>query len=191
MGKFKLINPVIIGTFNDTYNTQSADEAAKKFWESLTDKYISGSTPRFYFSLMDMSDKGLHHFSVKEKMEGGNANYSISKIEVNLPKDMKTNFLKEVQKVKTNIQQGGGSDDDSDDSDRDKKKRRRRHDDDSSSSSSDSDDVDAVFRRIRRKMNKKPIVHWWYAPSVYGIDTIFTPSFIAPISPNMQLWMPF
>jgi len=185
MGKFKLVNPVIIGTFNDTYDTSSADSAAQKFWETLTsdNKYVSGSIPRFYFSLMNMSDKELYHYSVKEKMEGGRADYSINQINVKLSRDIKSNFLKEVQKVKTSSQQGGGDDSD-------KKKKRKRYEDDSSSSSSDSDDVEAVFRRIRRNRVKNPIIHWWYTPSLYNVDTIFTPSFVAPISPYVQLWMP-
>lgn len=194
MGKFELINPVITGTFSNTYEAGSPDFAAQKFWESLTsdNKYVSGSIPRFYFSLMDMSNNELYHYSVKEKSENGRVDYSINQINVDIPRDTKNKFLKEIQKIKNNSQKGGYEDDD-------KKKRRRRYKDDdssssssssSSSTSSDSDDVEAVFRHIRRKKAKRPIIHWWYAPSLYDANNIFTPSFVSPISPYVQLWIP-
>ena len=188
MGKFKLVNPVIIGTFNDTYETSSVDAAAQKFWETLTsdNKYVSGTIPKFLFSLMDTSDKELYHYMVKEKQDGSRSDYSITPVKVNIPKETKTSFLKEVQKVKNNSQDGGAHDD----SEKEKtKKHRKRYEDDSSSSDSD-DDVDDFFRYVRRKRAKKPIVYWWYTPAIYNVNTIFTPTFVAPVSPYVQLWMP-
>ena len=62
--------------------------------------------------------------------------------------------------------------------------------DDSSPSSTDSDsDVDDLFKNIRLKQHR-PIVYWWYFPSVYNVDKIFTPTFVTPIAPYVQLWIP-
>ena len=192
MGKFKLVNPVIIGTFNDTYESSFVDDAAKKFWETLTtdNKYITGNIPKFLFTLMDMSNEKLHHYLVKEKPEGSHADYSIVKINVELTSDQKKEFLKEVNKVRSSsekmmndkqIEQSGG-------------KRKRYNDvnddnDDSSSTDSDSD-IDDLFKYIKLKRAIRPIVYWWYTPVIYKIDTIFTPTFVAPISPYVQLWLP-
>ena len=128
MGKFKLVNPVIIGTFDDTYETSSSDGAAKKFWESLTsgNKYIAGNIPKFLFTLMDMSNKELYHYMVKEKLDGQIANYDITSISPDLTKDQKSNFLKEVQKVKIDATQEGGA------SDSEKEHTKRTRDDDDS-----------------------------------------------------------
>jgi len=182
MGKFKLVNPVIIGTFVDTYEAGSSDEAAKKFWDSLTvdNKYISGNVPKFLFTLMDTSDNELYHYMVKEKPEGSHADYSISKVDVSMtPKDKKE-FLATIDKVKEDsskmMNQSGG-------------KRRRYEEDDDSDDSSDSD-IDDLFKYVRLRNSFKPISYWWYTPALYNIDTVFTPNFVAPISPYVQLWIP-
>jgi hypothetical protein len=182
MGKFKLVNPVIIGTFVDTYETSSSDEAAKKFWDSLTsdNKYISGNVPKFLFTLMNTSNNELHHYMVKEKPEGSHADYSISKVDVTMTSKQKKEFLNEINKVRTDsskmLEQSGG-------------KRRRYEDDDDDDDSSDSD-VDDLFRYVRLRNAFKPISYWWYTPALYNIDTVFTPNFVAPISPYVQLWIP-
>ena len=51
-------------------------------------------------------------------------------------------------------------------------------------------DLDDLFKYIRSKKAVRPISYWWYTPSIYNIDTVFTPSFIAPLSPYVQLWIP-
>lgn len=187
MGKYKVVNPRVIGTFDDTYQVQNVDDAAKKFWENLTkdNKYISGNVPQFLFTIMDVSTNDLYHYKVLEKMEGKSANYKISKIDLKLTNTQKEGFLNQVEKINKMTSQQGG--------DEEKKKKRKRYNDDDSSSSDDSDfpdEVDELFSYIRRKRVKKPIVYWWYNPTLYKIDTIFTPTFSPGISPYFQLWIP-
>jgi len=69
-------------------------------------------------------------------------------------------------------------------------KRNRYKDDVDDDSDSSDQDLDDLFKYVRLKKAVKPIVYWWYTPSLYKIDTIFTPSFVAPISPYVQLWIP-
>lgn len=181
MGKFQLVNPVIIGTFNDTYETSSADQAAEKFWKTLTseNKYVTGNLPKFYFSLMDTGNNSLHHYVVKESINGSYANYSIKKADVKMSSKQKDDFLAEVSRVRSEAksaavkEQSGG---------------RRRHDD---SSSSDSDsELDDLFRHVRLRNLKTPISYWWFYPKLYETDVLFTPTFVAPVSPYVQLWVP-
>lgn len=182
MGKFKLVNPVIIGTFVDTYETNNADEAAKKFWDTLTtdNKYVTGNIPKFLFTLMDVSNKELFHYMVREKPEGTHADYSITKVNVEMTSQQKKEFFNEIEKVRSDSdkmmkkEQEGG-------------KRRRYEEDDSDSSDSDVDDL---FRYVRLRNAIKPISYWWYTPALYHVDTVFTPNFVAPISPYVQLWIP-
>lgn len=185
MGKFKLVNPVIIGSFKSTYESSNALDAAKQFWNELTENnYITNNVPQFLFTLEDVKDKSLHHCVVKESAAGNSkfTDFNIEKVNVDLSSQQKTDFLSEVNKVtkqvnnKVNKQTGG--------------KSRKRYKDDSSSSSDDSDDEDDYLRSIRLKRLKQPIVYWWYSPNIYGVRTIFTPTFVSPLHPYVQLWVP-
>lgn len=187
MGKFKLINPLVTGTFTDVFESESADKAAKLCWDALTadGKYISGNVPKFLFTLQSVSDKELHHYMVKELPSDTVADYSIDKINVSLTKEQKKEFLDDVKKarknsekmMRTTVQDGG--------------KHRKRYEEDDSSSSDDSDtDLDDMFKYIRIRNSVRPIMHWWYSPSIYNVDTIYTPTFVSPLSPYVQLWVP-
>lgn len=191
MGKFKLINPVITGSFNDQYESSTAGGAAKEFWEALTSdgKYVTGNVPQFMFTLQDVSSDKLYHFLVKEQIAGSKADYSIDEINVKMSDDEKKQLFNEINKVKKDTsnlikgEQSGG-------------KRRRYNDDDDSSSSSSSSSGDSdkelhdLYKYIRLKNSVKPIVYWWYAPSIYKTNTWFTPTFVAPLSPYVQTWIP-
>lgn len=181
MGEFKLVNPVIMGTFKDTYTAQTSADAAKQFWTNLTidNKYITGNVPKFLFTLMNTNDEKLHHFMVREKQNGSSAEFEISNVDVTLSDSQKGKFLAEISKVKKNvnrnIKQNGG----------------RKHHRKSSSSSSDSDsDIDDLFNYIKLKKAKKPLLYWWYTPTIYDVDTLFTPTFAPSYDPYVQLWMP-
>lgn len=180
MVKYQLINPVIVGTFDNKYEAKTPNLAAQQFWEALTsdNKYVMGNIPKFLFTLKEENTDTLHHYMVKEKLEGGRkTNYVITNIEVEIDKGLHDKFLeksREIRRTAENLLEGG-------------KKHRKRYDDDSDTSDEDLDDL---FRYIRLKKSVKPISYWWYTPSIYNIDTIFTPTFVAPLSPYTQLWIP-
>jgi len=182
MGKYQLVNPVIVGTFENSYIGKNSDDAAKQFWENLTseNKYVTGNIPKFLFTLKDENTNELYHYVVKEKMEGRHADYVITHIDVNMNDNSKETFLNksnEVRNFAENNMKGG--------------KHRKRYDEDDSSSSDSSDqDLDELFNYIRLKKAVRPISYWWYTPSIYNVNTVFTPSFVAPLSPYVQLWIP-
>jgi len=100
MTDFKLVNPVIIGTFDNNFRAANVDDAAKSFWEKLTEsKYISGNVPLFYYSLMNTKNNEISHFKVKEMPSGQYAEYSIEKVDVNMSKTEKDKFLKGVDNI--------------------------------------------------------------------------------------------
>lgn len=182
--KYKLVNPLIIGTFNDVYSSENADGAAKVFWETLTsnNNYITGNIPKFMFTLMDTNSKDLHHYVVKEKPDGQLADYTITKIDYTVPAEKRTEFMRELGKVKkmgkkVAVQDGGSH-------------RKRYNDVNDDDDSSSDEDVDDLFRYLRLKKTVKPIVYWWYNPTLYNDPTVFVPTFIAPLSPYTQLWVP-
>jgi len=184
MSQFKVVNPVIIGNFKDTYDAGVGIDAAKQFWSELTtdNKYITNNVPQFAFTLQHGGNKSLHHFIVKEKALSDNskfADFSINEITVDLSKDQTKNFLNEVQKIKLQMSNQAGG-----------KKHRKRYNEDDSSSSSSSSDEDDVLDYIRLRKFNQPITYWWYTPTMYKLDTIFTPTFTTPLVPYVQLYIP-
>ncbi len=187
---FKLINPMITGTFTNTYEASNAKDAGKMFWEALAidGKYISGNVPQFIFTMKEEGSNTLHHFVVSETPEGKNTSYSIKNLDLKLTASESSKFIAASSnafdtavKIAKNYQEGG------------KHKKHKKYDDSSSSSSSDSsdEDVDDLFRSIRIKNITKPIVYWWYTPSVYKVENIFTPTFVPSVTPlYTQLWIP-
>lgn len=180
MGKYQLVNPVIVGTFSNTYSAKNSDDAAKQFWENLTsdNKYVTGNIPKFLFTMRDENSNELHHYMVKEKMEGRHANYVITNVDAKMNDKKEREFLEksnEIRQFAENAMVGG--------------KHRKRYDDDDSSSDSSDQDLDELFSYMRLKKAVRPISYWWYTPSIYNVDTVFTPSFVAPLSPYVQLWI--
>lgn len=186
MKNYTVVNPVIYGKFKNTYEAATSLEAASGFWKELTgNNYITNNVPHFLFTLQDDKDKSLHHFSVKEKAaaEGSKySDYSIAEVTVKLSKKEEDEFIKEANSVKSRLSSGeiqaGGK----------RSLSRKRYADDDSSSSSD-DDIDIVdYIRIRNLTH--PISYWWYAPTIYNVRTVFTPTFVSPLYPYVQTWFP-
>lgn len=183
MKEYKLVNPFIAGTFVDTYKAKSVTNAAHDFWNQLAGgKYITGSVPVFYFSLMNTENNDLFHFKVKEKRTGSEVNFSIDQLKEGIKNE--DLFIKKYNDVKSTLNINNNT------SESEMSGGKRKRYDDSSSSDSDSDeDLDDFFRYIRSKQTIRPIVYWWYTPSLYNIETVFTPTFVAPIAPPIQLYL--
>lgn len=167
MPQYRLINPSIEGSLQTTYNEKKPTDAAEKVWLTLS-KYITNSIPKFAFTLED--DKGkLHHYSVKEKMiGGGDVKFDIAQIH-EIPSKHDTELKSRVNKF---AKQRGG---------------KKHHDDDSSSSSSSDDGFNAL-KLFKNKNTVFPITYWWYDPLVYNYNTFYTPTFVAPLYPQYEIY---
>lgn len=177
---YELVNPVITGTIETTFDADNALDAANQFWTNFTvkEKNISGNLPKFMFTLKD-GDGKLYHFMVEETPnDSKNAKYNITQVEHKMTEAQEKEFLEAIANAKkmsrtlVNKQNGG---------------KKNRYDDSSSSSSSDEDDL---FRFIRTRRVLNPVTYWWYAPTVYNVRSVFTPTFVSPLSPYVQLWFP-
>lgn len=187
MNEYKLVNPVLLGSFNTVFKGNNPEDAAKEFWTKLTDgNYISGNVPLFLFTLKGVKNNELYHFKLQEEPHGKSADYTIQKVDINLSKSQTDKFLNGVEEVIESSDKIGGSHIGG----RSHKKKRRHKKDDSSSSSSSSSDEDDLFKYLRLKSITTPISYWWYTPTIYNISKIFTPTFVAPTSPYVQLWIP-
>ena len=198
MDTYKLVNPVILGTFPQTFSGGSPLDGAVNFWTKLTGNkdYIINTFPKYHFTMQD-NNKELFHFKVKESIVGGSkkAKWNISQINVDITEAEKKELIKQSNNVST---LSGGS----------KKKHKKHHkkdddevdddldDSDSSSSSSslddsdDSDDEDAVITKIKMNQIRDPISFWWYAPSVYKVKSYYGPVFPYYSKPYVEYWVP-
>jgi hypothetical protein len=172
MVKYKLINPVIIGDVKHSFETNSVEDAAKDFWESFSN-HISNNVPQFGFTLRG-DKKDIYHFVVHETING---DYTINKVDIDVPKKELGKFMKASGKIKNKVlkDQSGG-------------KHKKRYKDDDSSSSSSSDEEDYLTRiRIRNS----PLSYFWYAPGLYKtyINSVFVPTF-SRVSPYLDIWIP-
>lgn len=206
MGKFELVNPIIAGDVNTTFNGKNAGEAAQNFWEMLTSEksLLVNELHHFMFSLRG-GNGNLYHFSVHEKQDkNSKVKYSLedvtSQVENKADENLMNQFVKEVAKVKAKLGQDsliGGKGDEKNEKEEKKdntkrdRSKNKKFDSDSSSSDSDSDSDDEFdYSRLRRKMYGTPISYWWYSPMIYRVKRIFTPVFVRPLAPYVQLWLP-
>jgi len=172
--EYKLINPYIEGSMDNKFFGKTHAEAAEQTWTTIS-KYITNNVPQFAFTLENNDNGQLHHFLVKESLIGGSdASFNISELQLNL----KSKDAQEFKNRAKDTMKGG------------KKKHKRRHDDDSSSSSSSSSDsASSIFSALKSyKKNKGyPITYWWYDPLVYKLDSVYIPTFVAPIVPYIEV----
>jgi hypothetical protein len=192
MGKFELINPILAGNINTTFEENTPLKAAENFWNMFTKEkqLVVNELHHFMFTLRDENGK-MSHFSVHEKKNNNEVEYSLEdvtkSVEQGADKNMMGQFIQEVDKVKAQISgQSGGKKQTGAKRDRTKDLKK---DDSSSSSDSDSDD-EFDFDRLRRRMYTTPISYWWYSPLIYRVRRIYTPVFVKPLAPYVQLWLP-
>ena len=80
---YKLVNPYIRGEFETKIKTKNSVDAARKFYNSLSE-HFNNSVPKFYFTIQKGgSNKGkFYHFEVQESRKGDDVNFSIRPYEL-------------------------------------------------------------------------------------------------------------
>ena len=70
VNSYSLVNPHIGGDFNTKVKSKNSIEAAKLFYNNMSE-HFNNNLPEFYFTIhKGSSGKGKHyHFKVKEKTE--------------------------------------------------------------------------------------------------------------------------
>ena len=197
--KLKLVNPLLVGQFNTTYNVDKPLDAAVNFWNDLS-SHLTNNMPTMRITFMD-DKKELYHFKIQERMHGGakNVNFSVKEETYKLSEKDKKAFINYVEKEETKIksqaeEQSGGKMKNAP-----KKKDYERSSSSSStglsSSSSDSsdssDDEDGAlydFSKYRRL--SQPIIFYSYTPFLYKITRFYTPTFVLPLTPYIRTWIP-
>ena len=198
MQTYKLVNPKIIGEFNDTIKATDQKDAADRTWMKLT-KYMTKNLPRFLFTLENRQTGQLHNFQVDESTEGKIANYDITEFDSNLTDSQIKSFKNKLHKIEkktrhlTNGMKGGRRNDlddldyldDLDDED----------EDDDEDIDIDDDEDRALYDKIKliKTINSpQPIVYYWYSPQLYSyrrytLPSIYIPTFIPPLLPYIEI----
>lgn len=180
MGKFTLINPVILGNVETTSNADTDINAAKEIWDNLS-KHINNNIPLFLFTLKGGSM--ISHFSVKENIKNKDKKieYLIEKIYPALDNAKESKYVNKATSMFDTLKkyQSGGK--------RSKSKGKNKSSD-SSSSSSDSDTDSKSYYSYLKLKNNSPIRYWWYTPSFYQYErpVLFTPTFKTTVVPYIQ-----
>jgi hypothetical protein len=185
MKSFKLVNPLIVGSFNTEYTSESGLDAANQFWNDFS-THITGNLPNIYITLRENGTNNLSHYKIGEKVNKGSktTEFTISEYNLDLSDSKKKQFIKSVEQYEKKVdakisRQTGG--------DVEKKPEKKRYKDSSSSSSSDSDDY-YNFGKYRRLT--QPISLFYYTPVIYDVPSVFIPTFTVPLTPYVKLYMP-
>lgn len=188
MKSFKVVNPLIIGQFNTEYTAENGLQAVSQFWNDVG-SHITNNLPQTYITLKD-NNNNLSHYKILEKINGGSktADFTISEFNLDLSDEQKNKFLKKVdtfesKTTKTLEKQTGGVV-------KRKQSRSKRDDSSSSSSSSDLSSDDDYYNFSKYKRLSQPIAMWYYTPTLYGVKSVFLPTFNVPIVPYVKLWIP-
>jgi hypothetical protein len=176
MSKYRLINPSIKGNMINSFSGKTYTDAAVDAWDTLS-KYMTNNVPKFGFSIENTENGSLHHFMVQETLdEDDYAKYKISELDLKMKGADTKKFKERVKKFTESEMEGGKR----------HKHKHKKHDDDDSSSSSSSDYFSALH--LPNLINyPQPIVYWWYDPVIYNLESVYIPTFVAPLTPYIEI----
>jgi hypothetical protein len=142
---------------------KSSNEAAEDIWSKLS-LNVKNYTPKFYFSIQEAGGNKMHHYVIKESIEGEKVKYNLK--EFRGKKIDEKSFVNEIN------QEGG--------------KHKHKYDEDSSSSSSSSSS-EMVFTFPAGKTHKDLMLT--YYPTIYGVPNVVLPTFVSSFVPftNIKL----
>ena len=180
---YTLVNPFIHGDFKSTIKSKNSVNAAKSFYKNLSE-HFNNNIPKFYFTIQKggSGNGKYYHFLVKES-KGANdevkfkvESHNVSNEEANLKV-----FKNKLVKFKSKFEQAGGK----------KAKKGSKKGSKAKKSIDDDSDLDSSEDFYRRAQTYKPIVtpplyYWWYDPGVYGLDSVFVPTFYSYVTPYIQ-----
>jgi hypothetical protein len=195
--KLKLVNPLLIGQFNTTYNVDKPLEAAVNFWNDLS-THLTNNMPSMRISFMD-NKKELYHFIIEERLHGGSksVNFTVKEQKYAMSEKAKNQFINSVENEEKKIlnkaqKQSGGKMKNAPN-----KKNYEISSSSSSNSSNSSDSSDSSnedegelydFSKYRRL--SQPIIYYSYTPFIYKITQFYTPTFVIPLTPYIRTWIP-
>lgn len=167
---YLLVNPMIRGRLDVTFQAENSLEAAKMAYDILGPNF-NNNLPKFMFTLRD-SRGVFKNFEVTESKTGNEIDYSIIKFPFKL-KGEKLKQFKYAIKDFVEEMNGGG--------------KKWVYVDDSS-------DDDVLYYKKPKVTNFIPMVnpiphmyHWRYFPKIYDVPNLFFPTFVKTLYPPPYL----
>jgi hypothetical protein len=179
--KYVLVNPFISGEFKNTVKANNSNEAAKIFYNNISE-HFNNAVPKFFFTIQKGgSGKGkYYHYRSIEKRKKEDVSFIIKPYTIK--GENMDSFEKKLSQFKQKDMQNGG------------KKHNKKHSKDSSDSSdsdsiSDSDsEIFSVSQTYIPSFNQ-PIYYWWYDPLVYNLKSFYIPTFYSYVTPIIEISM--
>lgn len=175
---FSLINPQISNQETEfSSNNETKHEAATEIWDSLSN-VIKNFVPKFYFTIKDNVSEKMHHYVVKEEMDGDQVKYTLKEYDNKVDDSQ----IKEQLGGSVNFLNYGFDSDSDSDSD--------------SNSDSDSDSSFSSDEIFKSKKNKKKCNNellypsLTYYPSIYGVPNVILPNFSSSFTPFVKISIP-
>ena len=176
--KYVLVNPYISGEFESTIKANNSNEAAKMFYNSISE-HFNNAVPKFYFSIQkggSGTGKYYHYRSI-EKRKKDDVSFLIKPYTIK--GENMTSFEKRLTQFKQKDIQNGG------------KKHSKKHSKDSSDSDSSSESDSEIFSVSQTYIPSfnQPIYYWWYDPLVYNLKSFYIPTFYSYVTPIIEISM--
>jgi hypothetical protein len=194
VNSYKLVNPYIKGEFESKIKSKNSIEAAKKFYNSLSE-HFNNNVPSFYFTIQK-GGKGkgkFYHFVVNESRKGDEVDFSIKPYEMQNGEKAVETLVQNFESFKGRFN-GGAKRRSSKRRSSKRRSSKRRSSKRSSRSSSrrnsrNEDDSDDFYRQAAKyvPVTTSPISYLYYDPIVYQVDSVFIPTFYAYLSPYVEL----
>ena len=195
---YKLVNPYIRGEFETKLKTKNSVEAARKFYNSLSE-HFNNSVPKFYFTIQKGgSSKGkFYHFEVEESRKGDDVDFSIRPLELENQNKTDELFVSNFKNFKGrfNARKRGsrksrkGSRKSRKGSRKGSRKSSRKESSERSDRFGDNFSEDDFYRSALEyvPVTSQPISYLYYDPLIYNLDSVFLPTFYAYLSPYVEI----
>jgi len=173
MTLYKLVNPLIKGKLNTSFEAKNENIAAQKAYNAVS-KYFHNSTPEFLFTIQKVANKkttigegklnDYYHFKVLEDRTGNDVSYEI--IKYNKINNSRLNKFRKSLKTTIKENQVGGD----------------------PKYNIDVDDDEYLYRSDTR-YSYQPIGLWLYDPYIYSLDRLYVPTFVTSVSPYVTYFL--
>ena len=174
---YQLVNPQIEGKFKNKIKSQNSKEAANSFYKGLSE-HFNNSVPSFYFTIQKGSSGSgkYYHFKVTEKRNDNEVKFTVKSITLDDENQALEKFRGRLDSHKAK-QEGGKK----------KAKKSKKSSDSSDDSDSDSSDSEYIYKRASKYSLTQPFDYWWYDPYLYGLSSVYIPTFYSYTTPFVEL----
>jgi hypothetical protein len=184
--KYVLVNPYISGEFETTINSNNSNEAAKIFYNKISE-HFNNAVPKFLFTIQKGSSGNgkYYHYKSVESRKKDDVSFTIKPYTIK-GENMNA-FQQKLNEFKEKDIQNGGKK-----SKRSKKSKKSKRPKDSSESDSDYDSSDSEILSVTKTFipsYNQPIYYWWYDPAVYNLKSFYIPTFYPYITPIIEISM--